>query len=160
MAYRVSPVAYGQALLFRCTPGRTLPGPPAHVTTQAMALWRNPFFPVGLFLVVLGLSNWYTGRDKSVEYEQLLLAGKLPAPTQHFAEFPELNAHTTATLLRPLQRGNDAQTLVGTKLDFYRVVQSGGRMLVLVGLFCAAAGLIHSYRQRTSNESRPSTAET
>jgi hypothetical protein len=125
-----------------------------------MALWRNPFFPVGLFLVVLGLGNWYAGRDKCVEYEQLLAAGKLPAPAQHFTEFPELNAHTTATLLRPLQRGNDAQMLAGTKLDFYRVVQGGGRMLVLVGLFLAAAGLIHSYRQRTSNESRAPTAET
>ncbi len=123
-----------------------------------MALWRNPFFPVGLFLVLLGLGNWYAGRDKCVEYEQLLAAGRLPAPAQQFADFPELNAHTTATLLQPLQRGNDAQMLAGTRLDFYRVVRSGGRMLILAGLFCAAAGLIHSYRQRALHDSRESTA--
>jgi hypothetical protein len=110
---------------------------------------RNPLLPIGLFLVILGFGNLYTGVDKGREYEALLAAGHLPAPTAQFDGFPELDAHTTTTLLSPLQRGGDMHALLNTKLDFYKVVQSGGRILVLLGLFCAAAGLIRSwYRQR------------
>ncbi len=114
-----------------------------------MSVWRNPLLPIGLLLVVIGFGNWYTGRDKGAEYEQLLATGNIPAPDAHFEEFTQLNAHTTATLLSPLQRGSDQHALVITKLDFYKVVQSGGRMLILLGLFCTAAGLIRSwYHQR------------
>jgi hypothetical protein len=109
---------------------------------------RHPLLPVGLLLVLLGFGNWYTGKDKGAEYEELLAAGKLPSPAEPFEEFRELDAHTSATLLRSLQRGSDESALVNAKLDFYKVVQSGGRILILVGLFCAAAGLVRSYRQR------------
>lgn len=114
-----------------------------------MAALRNPLLPVGLLLVVLGFGNWYTGLRKSVEYERLVVAGKLPAPMEDVDEFRELNADTNATLLRTLQRGSVESTIAYAKLDFYKVVQSGGRMFVLLGFFAAAAGLIHSwYRQR------------
>jgi hypothetical protein len=45
--------------------------------------------------------------------------------------------------------GQDQHTLVSAKLDFYKVVQSGGHMLVLLGLFCTATGVVCTwYRQR------------
>jgi hypothetical protein len=114
-----------------------------------MSALRSPLLPVGFLLVIIGFGNWYTGHDKGAEYERLLAAGNLPAPVEHFEDFQELDAHTTTTLLSVLQRGSDEYTIVNAKLDFYKVVQSGGRMLILLGLFCAAAGMIRSwYRQR------------
>ena len=114
-----------------------------------MSALRSPLLPVGLLLVIIGFGNWYTGQDKGAEYERLLATGNLPAPVEQFADFHELNAHTTATLLSALQRGTDEYTIVNAKLDFYKVVQSGGRLFILFGLFCAAAGMIRSwYRQR------------
>jgi hypothetical protein len=114
-----------------------------------MSALRSPLLPVGLLLVVIGFGNWYTGWDKAAEHERLLAAGNLSAPAEHFEDFRELDARTTATLLSALQRGSDEHTIVSAKLDFYKVVQSGGRLLVLLGLFCAAAGMIRSwYRQR------------
>ena len=116
-----------------------------------MSLLRNPLLPVGLILVLLGLGNWYTGHDKTIEHEQLLAAVEPVPPPQDFDEFPELNAHTNATLLSFLQRGSDPSALITAKLDFYKVVQSGGRILTLTGLFCAAAALIRSwYRQHVT----------
>jgi hypothetical protein len=110
---------------------------------------RNPLIPVGLVLVLLGLGNWYTGHGKTIEQEQFLAQGNLPAPVQEFEEFRELTPHTNATLLRTLQRGSDASSVLSAKLDFYKVVQSGGRILILTGLFATVAGLIHSWhRQR------------
>ena len=115
-----------------------------------MSALRHPLLPVGVLLVLLGFGNWYIGKDKAGEYEELLATGKLPSPVEAFDEFHELDARTSATLLRSLQRGSDESALVNAKLDFYKVVQSGGRILVLVGLFCAAAGVVRSYRQRVA----------
>jgi len=122
-----------------------------------MSLWRNPLLPAGFLLIVLGFGNWYTGRDKAREYEKLLAAGDLPTSVEDVEEFRELTPRTNATLLRTFQHGTDESTLAHAKLDFYQVVQSGGRILVLSGLFCAAAGLTHTwYRRRLAV--RPITA--
>ena len=114
----------------------------------------SPLLPVGLLLMILGAGNWYTGISRGAEHEELLAAGKIPAMAADFDDFPELSAHTTATLLGPLQRGSDQQSLIKTKLDFYRVVQTGGRMLTILGLLCGLAGLMRTvYRQRLDGAS-------
>jgi uncharacterized membrane protein YidH (DUF202 family) len=115
---------------------------------MGMRTWRNPLLPIGLLLVILGCGNWYAGKHQIEEHERLLATGDIPAPATHFEEFRELTAHTTATLLSPLQHGSDQHTLISGKLDFYKVVQSGGRMLILLGLFCAAAGMIRTWYQQ------------
>lgn len=118
-----------------------------------MTAVRNPLVPIGFVLVALGFGNWHTGRTKVAEHEQMLAAGNLPARVERYEEFRELSAHTNATLLRPLQAGSDATSVITEKLDFYRVVRSGGRMLMLLGLFSAAAGMIHGwYRQRQADQ--------
>jgi hypothetical protein len=121
------------------------------VPGNTMNALRHPLLPVGLLLVVLGFGNWYTGKDKGSEYDELLSTGKLPSAAEPFEEFRELDARTSATLLRSLQRGSDESALVNAKLDFYKVVQSGGRIFVLLGLFCTAAGLVRSYRQHVAD---------
>lgn len=113
---------------------------------------RTPLLPVGLLLIVLGIGNWYTGRDKTAEHEQLLANGNLTTTVGEFQDFPELNARTTTTLLSSLQRGSDRHSIVAAKLDFYKVVQSGGRILVLIGSFCAAAGLIRAWHNQRVTE--------
>ena len=120
-----------------------------------MLALRNPLLPVGLLLVIMGLGNWYTGINKGAEYEQLLANTSSPAAAVQFDDFRELNARTTATLLSPLRRGSDERRLISAKLDFYRVVQSGGRIFILLGLFCTAAGLIRSWYRRHLSEREP-----
>ena len=117
-----------------------------------MSVLRSPLVLIGVVLLVIGFGNWYAGVDKGEEYERLLAAGNLPTPVDDYEDFQELNARTTATLLNPLQRGSDEYTLANAKLDFYKVVQSGGRMLVLLGLFCSAAGVIRSWQRRRGTE--------
>jgi len=107
---------------------------------------------VGVVLIVIGAGNWYTGVDKGDEYERLLAAGNLPTSVDDYEDFHRLSARTAATLLAPLQRGSDEYTLANAKLDFYKVVQSGGRILILLGLFCSAAGVIRSWQRRRGPE--------
>lgn len=120
------------------------------VATQLMVMHplRRPLLPVGLVLVALGAGNWYTGSTKSLQYEQLLAARNQPAPVADSTGFRELTARTTLTLLSNLDRGTDDFAVVNAKLDFYKVVQSGGRLLILLGLFSTAAGLIRSWYQQ------------
>ena len=110
-----------------------------------MGALRTTLVPVGFVLVLLGLGNWWTGHDKVAEHERLLAAGNIPARVEQFDEFPELTSRTNATLLHPLQAGDDARSVIKDKLDFYRVLLTGGRILVLLGLFISATGLIHSW---------------
>lgn len=112
-----------------------------------MSALRSPLLPTGVLLVVLGLGNWYTGHHKGAEYAALLASGRLPAPVEHVSDFHQLNARTAATLLSALQGGSDDYTLANAKLDFYNVVQSGGQLLVLLGLFCAAGGMIRFWHR-------------
>ena len=113
-----------------------------------MSRLRSPLILVGGALIIIGAGNWYTGVDKGAEYERLLAAGNLPTSADDSEDFHHLTARTAATLLAPLQRGSDEYTLANAKLDFYKVVQSGGRLLMLLGLFCSAAGLIRSWQHR------------
>ncbi len=116
-------------------------------------LFRTPWFGVGLTLAVLGFGNWYTGLDKTREYEGLLKAHVEVPLSAGVEEFPALTAHMNATLLRPLQRSGDGFSKVTGKLDFYSLVRSGGELMMLVGLFVAAVAAIHmAYRRRGASE--------
>jgi uncharacterized membrane protein len=117
-----------------------------------MTRLRSPLILVGGALIIIGAGNWYTGVDKGAEYERLLAAGNLPTPVDDYEDFHHLTARTAATLLAPLQRGSDEYTLANAKLDFYKVVQSGGRLLMLLGLFCSVAGLMHPWQRRHAGE--------
>ncbi|HVO27499.1 MAG TPA: hypothetical protein VMW56_28130 [Candidatus Margulisiibacteriota bacterium] len=117
-----------------------------------MSALRNPLMLVGVVLIIIGFGNWYTGVDKGAEYERLLATWSLPTPVDQYDDFSHLNARTATTLLDPLQRGSDEYTLANAKLEFYKVVQSGGRMLILLGLFCSAASAIRWWQRRRLGE--------
>jgi hypothetical protein len=83
------------------------------------------------------------------EQEQLLEARTAPVRVQQFEEFTQLSARTNATLLRPLQARGDEQAAILQKLDFYRVVASGGRIVTLLGAFTLfVAILVLWYRRK------------
>jgi hypothetical protein len=108
----------------------------------------DALIPIGLVLLVLGMGNWYTGVSKITEYERVVAATTMPPAGGTADDFPELTARTRTTLLRALGPEGDEDTAVRAKLDFYRVVHSGGRIVTLLGLFCAAAGLIRTWFRR------------
>ena len=115
-----------------------------------MGVWRSPVVPIGLVLLLLGAGNWYTGWRKIVEYQSLLERGVAPAAVQEFADFSALTARTNAMLLAPLQNVSRDYTFTHARLDFYQVVRSGGRVLMLAGLLLIATGLGRTwYRQST-----------
>lgn len=89
--------------------------------------WRNTLFVVGLTLIALGIGNWVTGAQRLGEQEALLARlGSDPG---------ELEAREQALVAR-------------SRLDFYHVVESGGRLLVATGLLVSTAGALRWRRPR------------
>jgi LPXTG-motif cell wall-anchored protein len=112
-------------------------------------LWRSALLPTGIALFVLGVGNWVVSHNKIIEYTERTQPSNSDVPAAPFDEFSELTARTNATLLEPLHRGIADYSDAEAKLDFYRVVESGGRALVLLGLLLIAlAGLWQRRRHR------------
>jgi hypothetical protein len=113
-----------------------------------MMFLRTPLVLVSLLLTLIGLGNVYTGRTKTAEYEELLANKRALPPEPSPRESSHLEPRLRSSLLRTLAPEEDPFAAARAKLDFYRVVHSGGRLLTLLGLFCFATGVIHFwYRQ-------------
>jgi uncharacterized membrane protein YidH (DUF202 family) len=113
-------------------------------------LLQAPLITAGLLLIVLGVGNWHTGLRKGAEYSQRLRTGQPPASEQPAYEFASLDVNSNAMLLNTLNRRRDPFAFVHDKLDFYEVVHAGGRLLVLLGMFLTAAGVVRRQRQQRS----------
>lgn len=124
-----------------------------------MSSRRIALIPAGIVFLLLGIGNWITGQTKVTEHEQLLEAQTAPARMQQFEEFTQLSARTNASLLRPLQARSDEQAAILQKLDFYRVVASGGRLVTLLGIFTLLVALLVTwYRRRQPPTASPAPA--
>lgn len=99
-----------------------------------MTLLRHPVFAVGIVLLVLGVGNWMVARSRLAEYVDVQDGHEPVATLGNFEEFNELDARTNAELLRPLHRGVYDRVLTDTKIDFYKVVRSGGALFAFAGL--------------------------
>jgi hypothetical protein len=90
--------------------------------------------PTGIALLVLGVGNGVLSHNKVVEYTERARPSNSKVPLVSFAEFDQLTARTNTALLEPLHRGIADYSDAAAKLDFYRVVATGGRALVMAGL--------------------------
>ena len=109
-------------------------------------IWRYPTIPVGIVLVILGLGNWIASHSKVVEYEQRARESASvedPAPT---GAFSRLTPRTSATLLDRLQPHFGDYGVAAARRDFYAVVQSGGRLITIVGMLLVSLGLLQWWR--------------
>ncbi len=109
------------------------------------AMLRSRVLPVGMVFLVLGLGNWSVSHNKIVEYTQRSRAGNSIDSVTTFTDFPELSARTNGTVLERLHHGPTEYTFTAAKLDFYRVVEGGGRAFALVGLVLIGIALVQSW---------------
>ncbi len=115
---------------------------------------HNAALITGGVLILLGLGNWATGHSKVIEHQRLLVAKSADAQIGHYEEFSLLNAETNERLLRPLRARNDKRAAIVEKLDFYRVVERGGRLVCSMGLLIVlSASIVGWYRHRATSPS-------
>lgn len=116
---------------------------------MAAFAWNSTLLS-GTLLVGLGLGNWFVSRNKVAEYSHRAAAGN-SIRMGTLAEFENLTPRTDAALIERMHRGPNDYSLADAKLDFYRVVDSGGRIFTVIGLLLIAAAL---FRQRSRHALR------
>lgn len=112
-----------------------------------MSLARNPALWTGLALIVLGGGNWINGQAKIEEYQALAEQPKQLADVSSPGEYPNLNERTAAKLLEPLRTRITTRSYAEGKRDFYRVVLTGGRLIMLLGAFLMVAATYWEHRR-------------
>ena len=121
--------------------------------------WFTPALPVGLALLSLGIGNWVISHGKIVEYTQHARPSNTIVAPPSLSEFPELSPRTNATLLERLHRRGSDYTDVDAKIEFYTVVESGGRVLTFIGMLTITLAFLRSAgrsRRRSLADATPS----
>jgi len=97
--------------------------------------YKNLLLVAGALLIVLGIGNWVTGAVQSRPHAEVLRLNPGPKPS------PE---SLRSELLEPPDDKREERDVARAKLEFYQLVQSGGRFMVLLGGVCLLAGWLAS----------------
>jgi hypothetical protein len=117
-----------------------------------MRRWSATPFWAGLALILLGAGNWWVGAQKVHEHVLLVEQADSPAGVVPHEDFPNLSARTNSTLLQPFRVPLGRAAATQQKLEFYRIVEIGGRVLTLAGAFLVGVAFLVG-RRRISLES-------
>jgi hypothetical protein len=93
--------------------------------------YKDLLFVTGVLLVLFGIGNWATGAVRTQPYEEYLRAH--PGP-------PLKSWNLKADLLEAPDNERQGRDVARAKLEFYQLVQSGGRFMVLLGCLCLLGG--------------------
>ncbi|MGH7856815.1 MAG: hypothetical protein ACREQY_05745 [Candidatus Binatia bacterium] len=102
-------------------------------TRSQLPAYKNLLLVAGVMLVVLGIGNWAVGALRVERYADYL------------AQHPDPAGHTgdvKAALLEPPDDQREERNVSRAKLEFYELVRSGGRLMVVLGVVCLVAGLL------------------
>ena len=105
-------------------------------------LYKSHLFVAGSALVILGFGNYLAAITKVNHYQQVLLTATPPYLSTSTTLFYTARPHFPT-------EARERWEITRAKLDFYHVVLSAGRLMISIGLFCTALGLIRVRRQRT-----------
>jgi len=125
-----------------------VPNAPPGVTPDRVTSAATSLAGAALVLLLVGAGNVYVALSNIAKYAAVADDTALPAPAVPSADFPRLDAGMTADVLRPLRQRGGSDGHAASKLAFYRVVETGGWGLCLLGAGCATIALLLRTRQR------------
>jgi hypothetical protein len=108
------------------------------VNPRRTPLHKSPVLVTGMLLLVLGIGNWVAGGIRSTPYVEYLARSPGPRSTNDLK----------ARLLDPPDEERERRDIARAKLDFYQLVQSGGRLMILFGVVCLLLALLRLGRDR------------
>lgn len=92
--------------------------------------YKDTLLVAGVLLIALGVGNWVTGAVRTRPHAEYLRLHPGPSETPSFK----------AELLLPPDDEREERDVARAKLEFYQLVQSGGRFMVLLGCVCLVGG--------------------
>ncbi len=123
------------------------------------SLYLNPYFVVGVVLVLLGAGNWIVGAVQVAHYRALVAAGSKTGLEESYRSFRELTPRKNREVLSRIREEREKYDAARVKVDFFHVVLKGGLLLFLVGLVLAVSVLFKVFRQDASTEHRKPTPD-
>lgn len=112
-----------------------------------ISVLRHPVLPVGVVLLVLGIGNWLVSYNKLLEYREGLTSQSAVETVGSLEDFPNLTRRTNDALLARLRRGAVGYSFSAAKVDFYNVVETGGRFFTLVGFLLVTVAVVQGWRE-------------
>jgi hypothetical protein len=100
----------------------------------------------GALCLVLGVSNWTIGAMEASKYQSLLSKTAQTGLEESYRSFQELDQQKNEEVLRRINEDGERYNAARVKLNFFRVVLSGGRALFLFGLLLTLWSVIRIIR--------------
>ena len=116
------------------------------------SLYLNPFFVLGVVLVLLGAGNWIVGAVQVAHYRALVDTGTKTGLEENYRSFRELTPRKNREVLKRIHEEREKHHAARVKVDFFHVVLRGGLLLVLIGLGLAFSALFKVRRQHALKE--------
>jgi hypothetical protein len=95
--------------------------------------YKDMLLVAGALLVILGVGNWVVGALRAVPHAEYL---RLHPAVKEAGDAFE------SELLEPPDDDREERDVARAKLEFYQLVQSGGRFMVVLGGVCLVAGWV------------------
>jgi hypothetical protein len=111
------------------------------------SLYLNPFFALGVVLVLLGAGNWIVGAVQVAHYRAMVEAGSKTGLEDSYRSFQELTPRKSREVLSRIHEEQEKYDAARVKVDFFHVVLKGGLLLVLVGLGLTFSALFKIIRR-------------
>ena len=118
------------------------------------SLYLNPFFVVGVVLVLLGAGNWIVGAVQVAHYRALVGTGTETGLEDNYRSFRELTPRKNRDVLKRIHKEREKHHAARVKVDFFHVVLRGGLLFVLIGSGLAFSALYKVRRQHALKEIR------
>jgi predicted PurR-regulated permease PerM len=109
-------------------------------------LYSDTVLIAGIACLVLGIGNWLVGSVETAKYQNLLNKTARTGLEDSYRNFQELDQQKNEEVLRSINENREKFNAARAKLDFFYVVLTGGRILVLLGFLLVVAALIYLMR--------------
>lgn len=96
---------------------------------------------------MLGIGNWFVGTIETAKYQALLRKTGQTGLEDSYRSFQELDQQKNEGVLLRINQDRERYNAARVKLDFYHVVLTGGRWLLLIGIGAAVAGIVRLMRR-------------
>jgi hypothetical protein len=109
-------------------------------------IYSNAVFMGGMACLILGIGNWIVGSVETTKYQGLINKTARTGLEESYRNFQELDRQKNEEVLRRINENREKFNAARAKLDFFYVVLTGGRMLLLLGLLLMVGALIYLIR--------------
>ena len=101
----------------------------------------------GLVCLFLGVGNWIVGAVESGKYQSLLRKTAQTGLEESYRSFQELDHQKNEEVLRRITEDREKYNAARVKLNFFYVVLSGGRWLLIIGTLLTVVVIIRLIRR-------------